>query len=140
MLGGSSQKVSAQVAVRIYPLAESAAKKAAELSQFYVGDSTIRYDTGKKVVFEMRCCSDSTMDLYFPVYDESTGKRKDCCPVLTLFTRNGKYFTDNMPSEGSTYAPKETEKQVELIKRALESLKKMSNQNEKIEKWKQVLL
>lgn len=127
MLGGAS-KTSAQVAVRIYPLNESAAKKAAELSRFYVGDSIIRYDTGKKVVFEMKCCSDSMMYLYSPSYDNK-GKRTDCCPVLSIFVSNGKYCNDDMPSNRNTYNSEESGKQLKIIERALESLKKMSNRN-----------
>jgi hypothetical protein len=124
MFGGASQKISAQdFSVRIFPLTELVQKEAKKLEKFYIKEDIIkRYDANKKVVFIMKCCSDNTLSIYFPSYDKVTGERIDCCPVLTLFGRDEKYFTADTPFNGETYNKKETEEQIKIINRALELL------------------
>lgn len=121
MFGGANQKASAQnVSVRIFQLTESAQKEAKKLEKFYIKEDIIkRYDASKKVIFVMKCCSDNTLSIYFPSYDKVTGERIDCCPVLTLFGRDEKYFTTDTPFNGEAYDQKETDEQVKIINRAL---------------------
>lgn len=124
---GIAQKVySQEFFVQIYQLDNPAAQKADGLKSFYQEGSIIeRYDAAKMIVFKMKCCSDSTFLIYFPIYDKVTGERKNCdCPRLTLYKRQDGWFTDNMPADGEKYCKEETNRQISAIEEAIGFLEK----------------
>lgn len=122
VLGGANKTATAQIHPLTYPLSSSVAKKTDELKKFYRKGKLIeRYDSNQKTVLEMKCSSDSTLAIYFPVYNE-IGRRTDYFPIITLYQQYGKWLTDNMPKNGKNYDQKESRSQAKIINQAIRFL------------------
>lgn len=124
MIGGVSKNTMARdrVSVVVHSLKGVAAEKAEGLIKFYQNGWLITSPgKSKKIGFIMKCCSDSTLMIYFPTYDKA-GERTDCCPVFMLHRNVGEWFSYDKPENGRDYSPKETRAQARIIKRALKFL------------------
>ena len=122
VLGGANKTATAQIHPLTYPLSSSVAKKADELKKFYRKGKLIeRYDSNQSTVFEMKCSSDSTLAIYFPVYSD-IGRRTDYFPIITLYQQHGKWLTDTTPMNGKSYDQKESRGQAKIINQAVRFL------------------
>lgn len=114
------------VSVQIYPLQEAANDAAKKLAGFYEEGLVIEktnFMQNEKIDLQLVCCDGGTIKIYLPEYD-ATGDRIGChCPVLTLHSKGGNYYTEYMPDNEQVYSEKETVEQKEIIETALAFLK-----------------
>ena len=124
MTVGVTQKATAQFSVQTFELKDPVAKQANELMKFYQEGQTIeRTNSSKEVIFQMLCCTDNTIQIYFP-------KETKCnCPVLTLYQNDNQWRTSEMPANEDgiagqgEYSSEQTDTQVKIINRAIALLK-----------------
>ncbi|MHB8903604.1 MAG: hypothetical protein ACYC40_00680 [Patescibacteria group bacterium] len=122
VLSGVSKKIGAQAYVLTYPLSDSVAKKADGLKNFFQKDKMIKcYDLNQITILEMKCRSDSTFIIYFPVYSDD-GRRTDYFPIISLYQRHGNWLTDKTPMNGKNYDQKESKSQAKIISQAIKFL------------------
>ena len=117
---------------QIFGLNNPATTEAEKLVKFYEEGKVIeKKDNQQRVAFQMVCCKDTTIKIYFTSYNEKGEAVGYHCPVLILYRNEGKWYTNYSPagykggyiSEDVIYSLEQTQKQVEEITKALAYLK-----------------
>ena len=100
MVGATKNTQGQNVSVAIFPVSNTSGEKLVrlEILTSHKEIFTKWNEITKKIIFKMTNCNE-IVKLYFPTYNKK-GEPTSCdCPLVTFYKQNGRWFTDEMPSD-----------------------------------------